>query len=84
MRLRTSAQSLRSKANRLTSELSTRSLAYTELGFSLAQNWTGFLSQPSLDQPGWEAKINVRRLPSGGRHEYSGICSLWRPQVGFC
>jgi hypothetical protein len=40
------------------------------------------LSQPRLDRSGWEAKINVWRLPSGGRYEYSGIYALWRPQVG--
>lgn len=58
MRLRTSAQSLRSKANRLTSELSTRSLAYTELGFSLAQNWTGFLSLSAQFGPTWVGSKN--------------------------
>lgn len=59
-------------------------------GFSLAQ--------PSLDPSGvdgsgvvgwgggvgWEAEINVPRLPSGGRYEYSGFSAFWRPQVGCC
>lgn len=97
MRLRTSAHSLGSKADHLTPEFPLLLLSLIHSGWASrrellhALNWASpllyigpsfSLSQPGLDGSGWEAKINVWRLPSGGRYEYSGICALWRPQVG--